>query len=84
MVDPKKPKKAQSSGGNALKALGLVSAIGVNLAVCTLGGFYLGTWLDKVLGGKGLWIAVSVFLGLAVGGMGIAAVIRKVMRDNDE
>ncbi|MGZ4135543.1 MAG: AtpZ/AtpI family protein, partial [Tumebacillaceae bacterium] len=32
------------------RAFGLVSAIGVDLAGCTIGGAFLGYWLDKVCG----------------------------------
>nr|WP_302057365.1 AtpZ/AtpI family protein [Paenibacillus sp. Lou8.1] len=62
----------------------MVSAIGIDLTICTLGGFYAGKWLDAKLGGSGIWIGVSVLAGLVVGALSIALVIGKVLRDNHE
>ncbi|MFB5759917.1 AtpZ/AtpI family protein [Paenibacillus medicaginis] len=84
MAEPEKPDRNRNDGGNPWKAIGLVSALGIDLAVCAFAGFYAGGWLDEKLGGTGIWIAVSVLAGLAVGGISVAMVIRKVLRNSNE
>jgi len=84
MAEPKKPDRNRNNGGNPWKAIGLVSALGIDLAVCAFVGFYVGRWLDEKLGGTGIWIAVSVLAGLAAGGLSVAMVIRKVLRNSNE
>lgn len=81
VVKPSKQNNNRKNTGNAFKAIGLVSAIGIDLTVCTLGGFYAGKWLDAKLGGSGIWTGVSVLVGLVVGALSIALVIGKVLRD---
>ncbi|WP_145139591.1 AtpZ/AtpI family protein [Paenibacillus sp. Y412MC10] len=79
-----KPQKSNKNAASPLKYAGLVSAIGIDLAACTLGGFYLGSWLDKIWGGPGLWIAFGVLLGLAIGGVSVFMITKAVMGESDE
>ncbi|WP_435922767.1 AtpZ/AtpI family protein [Paenibacillus sp. DYY-L-2] len=79
MDDPTKPDK----NGNALRAVALVTALGTNLAVCAVGGFYLGSWLDRQWFGNGLGIGLGVLVGLAAGILGIIALIKSVMGGKD-
>ncbi|MEI7025725.1 AtpZ/AtpI family protein [Paenibacillus sp. y28] len=48
------------------KAIGLVSAIGIDLGVCVVAGFWAGQWVGGFFGGHPLWIAGGVLAGLAV------------------
>lgn len=64
--------------------MGLVTAIGVDLAGCTVGGFLLGRWLGGMWGNPSLWIGLGVLFGMVSGAASIAAVIKSVMRDGDE
>ncbi|CAM4243839.1 AtpZ/AtpI family protein [Saccharibacillus endophyticus] len=66
------------------KAIGLVSAIGIELAVFTLIGVFLGRWIDEKFGGSGLWVGIGVLAGLVLGMLGVVAVIRKVLEGSDE
>ncbi|WP_172196351.1 AtpZ/AtpI family protein [Saccharibacillus qingshengii] len=66
------------------KAIGLVSAIGIDLAVFTMVGFLFGRWMDEKLGGSGLWIGFGVLIGLVLGAFGIYAIVRKVLEGSDE
>lgn len=84
MSKPEKPQKTNKNTASPMKYMGLVSAIGIDLAACTLGGFYLGVWLDKVLGGPGLWIAFGVLLGLLIGGVSVFMITKAVMGESDE
>lgn len=69
--------------GNPMKAITLVTSLGVNLAVCTVGGYFLGSWLDRHWLGNGLGIGLGVLIGIAVGVSGIFALIKLVLGGND-
>ncbi|CAM4369635.1 hypothetical protein HMSSN036_66620 [Paenibacillus macerans] len=76
MEDPIKP-----GGNNSVwKVAALVTALGTNFAICTIGGFYFGSWLDKLWLTNGVGIGLGVLTGIAVGIVGIVALIRSVMR----
>ncbi len=78
-------KRTKSEGkSNPWKAVGLVSAIGVELAIFTLVGFLFGRWMDEKLGGSGLGIGIGVLIGLVLGAFGIYALVRKVLEGSDE
>ncbi|WMT40711.1 AtpZ/AtpI family protein [Paenibacillus sp. D2_2] len=79
MKDPTK----SDDNNSGWKAVGLVTALGIELAVCTFGGFYLGSWLDKIWLGNGLGIGLGVLLGIIIGILGIIALIKTVMGGND-
>ncbi|ANS76149.1 hypothetical protein AWM70_17450 [Paenibacillus yonginensis] len=71
-------------GGSAWKMASIVSLIGVDFAVCTMAGFYAGSWLGNLLGNRGIGVGIGVLAGMAAGAFGAVAVIRRIMRENDE
>ncbi|MMZ69209.1 putative F0F1-ATPase subunit [compost metagenome] len=79
MSSPTKP----DNNGNAWRAIGLVTALGTNLAVCTVGGYYLGSWLDRHWFGNGLGIGLGVLVGIVAGILGIITLIKSVMGEKD-
>lgn len=76
MNKPNKP----ANNGSVWKVAGLVTALGIDFAVCTVGGFFLGSWQDKLWSGNGLGIGLGVLIGIVVGIIGIVALIQPVMR----
>lgn len=66
---------------NPWKALSIVTLIGIDLAVCTLLGFWLGQKVDAWLETSPLWMIVGVFLGLAAGVFSIIPVVKKYLGD---
>lgn len=84
MNRPEKPKKPGNNKGNPLKAMGLVTTVGSSLAACTFGGFYVGSWLDKMWNLSGIGTAFGVLLGLFAGAVSIIAIIKAVMGESDE
>ncbi|MFD1776743.1 AtpZ/AtpI family protein [Paenibacillus rhizophilus] len=84
MKQPEQPNNGEQNMGKSLRAMGLVSAIGVDLAGCTLGGYFLGNWLGGKWGNPGLWIGVGVLFGMLSGAASIIAVIKRVMKESDE
>ncbi|KAA8998026.1 AtpZ/AtpI family protein [Paenibacillus spiritus] len=83
MNQPGQPGSGDPNTGKALRAMGLVSAIGVDLAGCTLGGYFLGRWVGGMWGNPGLWIGLGVLFGMLSGAASIFAVIKRMMRDID-
>ncbi|TCP55629.1 F0F1-type ATP synthase assembly protein I [Tumebacillus sp. BK434] len=59
----------------AWRAFGLVSAIGLDLAICTIGGTVLGNWLDGWLGTSPWLLLLGIMLGLTAGIYGITKLI---------
>jgi F0F1-type ATP synthase assembly protein I len=57
-------------------AFGLISAIGLDLAICTVGGTYLGMWLDDTFGTEPWLLLVGIMLGLTAGILGIVQLLK--------
>ncbi|WP_166243519.1 AtpZ/AtpI family protein [Paenibacillus turpanensis] len=72
--------KQRNSTDTPWRAAGLVSAIGVDLVVCVVGGFYLGQFARDRLNGSPLWLAAGVVLGLLVGVVSIVFMIKFHLR----
>lgn len=66
------------------KAVGLVSAIGVDLALCTLAGFWFGSWLDGMWNHSGLGIGLGVLAGLIAGIVSIVIIIQKITGERND
>jgi ATP synthase protein I len=49
---------------NPWRAAALTTAIGIDLVVCLLAGYWLGEWLSHMFGGQ-LWLLGGFLLGLA-------------------
>lgn len=65
------------------KALSLVSIIGIDLAVCTMIGYWLGNKLDN-WSGLSPWGSISgVFIGLTAGVLSIIPVIKKYLGEQE-
>lgn len=70
-------------GGRAWKAAGLATALGADLTVCILLGFYGGKWLGEKLGSVPMCIVAGVLIGIVVGVTNVIVVIKKVLEDSD-
>ncbi|WP_018132210.1 AtpZ/AtpI family protein [Effusibacillus pohliae] len=73
MHSPKQPDKKESP----FRAIGLVSAIGTDLALSVLGGVYLGKWADNHFGTSPAFLITGLFVGLAAGIYGMLLMIRR-------
>ncbi|ODP27357.1 hypothetical protein PTI45_03291 [Paenibacillus nuruki] len=76
--------KSSNSSSNPWKAVGLVSVIGIDLAVCTLAGFWFGSWLDKVWNSSGIGTGLGVLAGMILGIFGIVLIIKKIVGETNE
>lgn len=84
MADSNKPNSSRNHDDNVWKAMGLVTAFGIEIAVLAVAGYFVGSWVDKTLGTTGIWTAVSVLFFLAAGGVSIYFIAKKFMGESDE
>ena len=62
---------------DGLSALGLVSQLGLIMAVAIVGGVVVGNYLDRALGTNGLLLVGGILLGIGGGVAGVAAILAK-------
>jgi membrane protein DedA with SNARE-associated domain len=63
---------------NPWKAMGLVGAVGVDLAVCMWAGYFAGSVLDNKMGTSMMWALIGLGIGLVVGVLTVIALIKRV------
>lgn len=66
---------------NPLKAMGLVSAVGVDLALCMWAGYKGGTLLDEKIGTEMVWSLVGLIIGLLTGIFTVILLIKRFTGD---
>lgn len=59
----------------------LVMQIGLTMAGCLLFTFFIGLYLDKWLGTKGLFLVIGILLGIAGGGVTVYRQIMDMLKD---
>lgn len=74
--DPK-PNPYKTDNREAMQAFGLVSMIGVDMASCTVGGVFLGKWLDSLWGTTPWMLLVGILVGLTAGVLGVVKLLSK-------
>jgi Putative F0F1-ATPase subunit (ATPase_gene1). len=68
---------------NPWVAAGLVGALGLNVAVCILIGYYAGRYAADTFGGGSGWLVGGILLGLAAGIFSAVMLVLKVMGGSD-
>ncbi|WP_227013727.1 AtpZ/AtpI family protein [Paenibacillus psychroresistens] len=68
--------KEPNRNDNPWRAAGLVGAMGADLVVCTLGGYYLGNYIGSRSGAETFWMITGLLVGLAVGVISIIFLIK--------
>jgi ATP synthase protein I len=66
------------------KALSLVSIIGVNIAVSTLAGVWIGNKVDMYFNTSPWWMIGCLFLGMGSGFMSIIPIIKRFLGDQTD
>ncbi|RXZ83420.1 hypothetical protein EBB07_06305 [Paenibacillaceae bacterium] len=64
---------------NPLRAAGLVTAMGLNIAICMVLGYFVADWL----GGSRGWVVLGLVVGLTVGILSCVVLVRKILEDPD-
>jgi ATP synthase protein I len=68
--------KQPNRNDNPWRAAALTTAIGIDLVVCLLAGYWFGEWLSQTLGGQ-LWLLGGFLLGLTAGIISIYFMIKQ-------
>ncbi|OBR63610.1 hypothetical protein A7K91_06585 [Paenibacillus oryzae] len=68
---------------NPWKAAALVGALGIDVGVCVLLGYWLGSMAGNLYGDPKQWMAGGLLVGLAVGLLSAILIVRKVLKDSD-
>ncbi|WP_152396315.1 AtpZ/AtpI family protein [Paenibacillus guangzhouensis] len=71
------------NGGTPWRAMGLVTLLGLDLAVCTLVGYFAGKWIGEKVGSVPLCTAAGVLLGVLIGVSNVIVLIKKVLEDSN-
>ncbi len=61
---------------NPWRAVGLVSLIGADLAVCVVGGVWLGKYIDSLLSSSPWFLLAGLLLGLGIGVYSVYRLVR--------
>ena len=69
---------------NPWKAAGLVGALGANLAICVVAGYYAGSFISERAGGHKGWLIAGVLAGLIAGIANIVLLIKHFLEDTNE
>lgn len=64
-----------------LRMMGLIGTLGIEIAAFTVGGVFLGKYLDALYNTKPLWIAICVLVGLAVGIVSALYTLKTFIKD---
>lgn len=72
----------KSKEDNPLLAAALVGALGIQVGVCILLGYWAGAYISDRSGNSG-WVVGGVLIGLAVGIVSVILVVKKVMEDSN-
>lgn len=74
--------KDPHSQNNPWRAVALVSAIGIDLVVCMVVGFFAGNYMSNLTDQK-VWIVVGIMAGFAIGVVSIIYILKQFSEDRD-
>lgn len=69
---------------NVLRWIGTLGTIGINLVVTTIIGFFIGYYLDKLLGTKPWLMFVFLIIGIITGFMNMMRILNKVIKEEEK
>lgn len=72
---------AMKQSNGPMKAFMFVGLIGIDLAIATTGGFWLGRKLDRWVNTEPLFLIIGVLLGLAVGIFSVFQMLKPFLGD---
>ncbi len=64
------------------EGLHIILQIGLTMAGCIIFCFFIGLYLDKWLGTKGLFIVIFIMLGIVGGGITVYRQIQEITKDS--
>ena len=63
----RKDDKKENKKGSPLQEFALYGSLGMTMVISTVGGYFLGYWLDKKLGTSPYLSLIGLFLGISAG-----------------
>lgn len=75
--------RKQKTNDNPWRAVAMLGGVGVDLGVCMIGGYWLGSWFSRSQGGEPIWIVAGMMLGFLVGVASIILIIKSYMKGNN-
>lgn len=72
----------QKPRSNPWKAVGLVSAIGVDIVLFMALGFWAGEWFSGRQGGQPIWIVIGIMTGFLIGILTVVLLVKSVLGDD--
>ncbi|MFC0216404.1 AtpZ/AtpI family protein [Paenibacillus chartarius] len=64
------------------RAAGLVTALGLDIVVCTMIGYFAGSYAGKYFGSPTAWTVGGVLVGFAIGIITVVLMLKKFLEDN--
>lgn len=74
----------RKSDDNPWRAAVIVSAMGVDLAVCLGAGYWIGAYADRRFETGQLWTMIGMLAGLIIGAIGVVYLIRYFAEDHND
>ncbi|SDE33661.1 Putative F0F1-ATPase subunit Ca2+/Mg2+ transporter [Paenibacillus sp. UNCCL117] len=71
----------QNSNDNPWRAAALVSALGVDIVLCTAIGYFVGKWIGSQSDASQSWVIGGVMVGFAVGIVTSVLVVKTFLED---
>lgn len=69
---------------NVLRWIATLGTIGINIVVSTIIGFFIGYYLDKLLGTKPWLMFVFLIIGIITGFMNMMRILNKVIKEEEK
>ena len=57
----------------------MTTLFGADLALFSIAGCFVGSWLDDLLEGEGIWLGVTVFCFLMLGSLSVYILFLKIL-----
>ena len=74
--------KPKADKDNPWKAAGMVGALGIEVVVFVLLGYFCGSYISRLTGHTG-WVIGGVLVGFSLGIVGAVLMVRRVLEDSD-
>ena len=72
----------RDSENNPWRAVGMAGAVGADLAICIVLGYFGGKWFSARMDNESIYIAVGALIGLFVGIFNVIMLIRFYLKDS--
>jgi len=75
--------KKTNKQDNPWNAIAMSGIIGIDLAICMAGGYYLGKYIGQVTDNQPLWTIIGVTGGFVIGIIGVVFILKQFLSEDD-